>query len=209
MNVKTIKIKWAESELKQNTHIVEFEDSCIIVDAGCSVDSVKEMTNKSIKAVFITHGHFDHIKNLEEYDKLNVPIYASKNITELLNDESKNVSVLFNQPHKYKINNLVFIEDNEEIETCNHIIKCYLTPGHSGDSACYLLDDGTLFSGDTLFSITVGRTDLPTGDKKELIRSLNKILSLDYKTLFTGHGRPSDRQEQNKNIPKWIDYLSR
>ena len=44
---------------------------------------------------------------------------------------------------------------------------------------------------------------------EELIKSLNKILNLDYKTLYTGHGRPSDKQEQKTNIPKWIDYLSK
>jgi len=209
MNVKTVKIKWAENELSQNTHIVEFEDCCIVIDAGCEIKKAKEITNKPIKAVFLTHGHFDHIKNIEEYDKLNVPIYAHKNILELLEDEYKNASLLFNQPHKYNIININFVEDNEEIEIENHIIKCLHTPGHSIDSTCYLLDNETLFSGDTVFSVAVGRDDLPTGNKKELIKSLNRILNLDYKQLFTGHGRPSDKSEQKTNIPKWIDYLSK
>jgi len=76
MEINTIKIKWSENQLKQNTHIVEFNDSCIIVDAGCSIENIKEITNKPIISVFITHGHFDHIKEIEAYDKLNVPIYA-------------------------------------------------------------------------------------------------------------------------------------
>jgi len=209
MNVKTVKIKWAENELSQNTHIVEFEDCCIVIDAGCEIKKAKEITNKPIKAVFLTHGHFDHIKNIEEYDKLNVPIYAHKNILELLEDEYKNASLLFNQPHKYNIININFVEDNEEIEIENHIIKCLHTPGHSIDSMCYLLDNETLFSGDTVFSVAVGRDDLPTGNTNELIKSLNRILNLDYKQLFTGHGRPSDKSEQKTNIPKWIDYLSK
>jgi len=209
MNVKTVKIKWAENELSQNTHIVEFEDCCIVIDAGCEIKKAKEITNKPIKAVFLTHGHFDHIKNIEEYDKLNVPIYAHKNILELLEDEYKNASLLFNQPHKYNIKNINFVEDNEEIEIENHIIKCLHTPGHSIDSMCYLLDNETLFSGDTVFSVAVGRDDLPTGNTNELIKSLNRILNLDYKQLFTGHGRPSDKSEQKTNIPKWIDYLSK
>jgi len=209
MNVKTVKIKWAENELSQNTHIVEFEDCCIVIDAGCEIKKAKEITNKPIKAVFLTHGHFDHIKNIEEYDKLNVPIYAHKNILELLEDEYKNASLLFNQPHKYNIININFVEDNEEIEIENHIIKCLHTPGHSIDSTCYLLDNETLFSGDTVFSVAVGRDDLPTGNTNELIKSLNRILNLDYKQLFTGHGRPSDKSEQKTNIPKWIDYLSK
>ena len=207
MQIKTLKIKWAEGALKQNTHIVEFENGCIVIDAGCPLDEINEITNKQIKAVFVTHGHFDHIKNIEEYDKLNVPIYASKHALEVLNDETKNASNLFNQPYKFNVKNLIIVEDNEEVEIDNHIIKCLLTQGHSIDSMCYLLDDEILFSGDTAFSVAVGRTDLPTGNKQELIKSLNRILNLDYKTLFTGHGRPSDKQEQKQNIPKWIDYL--
>ncbi len=207
MQINTIKIKWVENELSQNTHIIELEDSCMIIDAGCSIKRIKEYTNKPIKAVFITHGHFDHIKNIEEYDKQNISIYAHKNILELLEDEYKNASRLFNQPCKYKLENLKFVEDNEIIEIDKHRIKCLHTPGHSIDSMCYLLDDETLFSGDTVFSVAVGRDDLPTGNTKELIKSLNRILNLDYKTLFTGHGRPSDKQEQQINIPKFIDYL--
>ena len=120
-----------------------------------------------------------------------------------------NASILFNQPCKFQINNLQFIQDGEEIEIDNHIIRCLHTPGHSVDSMSFLLDGETLFSGDTVFSVAVGRDDLPTGNTKLLIQSLNKILNLDYKTLYTGHGRPSDKEEQKTNIPKWINYLTR
>jgi len=126
----------------------------------------------------------------------------------MLNDEYKNASMLFNQPCTYQIENLQFVEDDDQIVIDNHIIKCLHSQGHSIDSMCYLLDDQTLFSGDTVFSVAVGRDDLPTGNTKELIKSLNRILNLDYKTLFTGHGRPSDKEEQKTNIPKWIDILS-
>lgn len=207
MNIKTLKVKWAENELMQNTHIVELDKSVIIIDSGCSIDQIKEITNKPIKAVFLTHGHFDHIKNVNEFDKLNIPIYAHKNILNLLDDEVNNASLLFNKPCKFKIKNLIFVENNENIEIDNHLIKCLFTSGHSIDSMCYLIDNETLFSGDTVFSVAVGRDDLPTGNTEQLIKSLNLILNLDYKSLFTGHGRPSDKQEQKTNIPKWINYL--
>lgn len=208
-DIKTIKVKWAENELSQNTHVVEFEDFCIVIDAGCPVEKVKEISNKPIKAVLVTHGHFDHIKNIEEYDQLNIPIYANGNVLELLDDELKNASLLFNQPCKFIIKNLCLVEDNEEIEIDNHIIRCLHTPGHSVDSMCYLIDDEILFSGDTVFSVAIGRDDLPTGNTNELIKSLIRILNLDYKTLFTGHGRPSDKEEQKTNIPKWTNYLNK
>ena len=73
MNVNSVKLKWAENELSQNTHVVEFENFCVVIDAGCSIEKIKELTNKTVKAVLLTHGHFDHIRNIEEYDKLNIP----------------------------------------------------------------------------------------------------------------------------------------
>lgn len=209
MNVKTVKIKWAENELSQNTHVVEFENFCLVIDAGCSIEKVKEITEKPIKAVLLTHGHFDHIKNIEEYDKLNIPIYAHKAIFEMLFSKTNNVSLMFNQPQTYRIDNLRVLEDEDFLEIEDNQVECLHTPGHSIDSMCYLLNGETLFSGDTVFSVAVGRDDLPTGNTKDLIKSLNRILNLDYNLLFAGHGRPSDKQEQQTNIPKWIDYLSK
>lgn len=207
MKVQTVKVKWAENELSQNTHVVEFENGCIVIDAGCPISKIKEITTKPILAVFVTHSHFDHIKNIEEYDKLNIPIYAHKSAVEMLTDEVKNASLIFNQPCRFNVKNIEFVEDNEIIETNNHTIQCLHTPGHSADSISYLLDNETLFSGDTVFSVAVGRDDLPTSNTNQLIKSLNKILNLNYISLFAGHGRPSDKQEQQTNIPKWLDYL--
>lgn len=205
----SLKIRNFENEFSQNTYVIELENSCVIIDAGCSLNSVKEITPKPIKTVLITHGHFDHIKNIEEFDKLNVVIYANKHIIEMLNNEYKNASLLFNQPCTYKLKNIKFVEDNETIEIDNHKIKCLHTPGHSIDSMCYLIDNEILFSGDTLFAGAVGRDDLWSGNSNELIKSLNKILNLDYKALFTGHGRPSVKEEQKTNIPKWLNYLKK
>jgi glyoxylase-like metal-dependent hydrolase (beta-lactamase superfamily II) len=197
-----------ENEFGQNTYIVEFEDCCVIIDAGINIKNIKSITNKPITAVFITHGHFDHIKNIEDYDELNVPIYANKHIIEMLRDENKNASKLFNQFCIYKVENLKFVQDAEKIKINEHTIKCLQTKGHSIDGVCFLIDDEMLFSGDTLFADSVGRTDLPTGNTNELIKSLNLILNLDYKTLYSGHGRPSVKEEQKTNIPKYINYLN-
>ena len=207
MNVKTVKIKWAENELSQNTHIIEFDTGCVLIDAGCSLEEVMKITNKPIKAVLLTHAHFDHIKNIQEYDNLNIKIYAHKAVLEMLNNTTNNASLLFNQPVKYKINNLYLLMDEDELEIGDLSINCLHTPGHSIDSMCYLVNNEYLFSGDTLFSVAIGRTDLPTGDAEKLIKSLNRIQDLNYNTLYTGHGRVSNKQEQNTNIPKWIKAL--
>lgn len=208
MKIETVKIKWAENELSQNTHVVELENGCVVIDAGCSVKTIKQITNKPILAVLLTHGHFDHIKDIKEYNELNIPIYAHKEIEKIISNPMLNASLAFNQPNTYKIDNINYVENEQIIEIDGHKIKCIHTPGHSVDSMCYLLDNSILFSGDTVFSVAVGRDDLPTGNTNELINSLNKILNLDYIYLYTGHGRPSCKEEQKQNIPKWIEILS-
>jgi len=206
MEVKTIKTPWGVGNMKQNTHVVVGDKTCVVIDAGSSLELIKSKIKQPIEAVFITHGHFDHVEYIEEYDKLDVPIYASPEIIQFLQDANLNVS----GNKTYKVKNIVPVLDNETIECCVGKVTCIATPGHSDDSMCYLVDDNkakALFSGDTLFSVTVGRIDLPTGDAEKLIESLEKISNFDYDVMLTGHGRDSRKSEQEKNIPKWINYL--
>ena len=208
MNIKTIKTIWSKDDLKQNTHIIELEQGCLVVDAGCPLDEIKKVTEKPIIAVLITHGHFDHIKYIEDYDKLAVPICASKHIMKFLDDSTLNLSC-WEKPTKYKLNNLFSLEDKDELDLEECKVQCFRTPGHSKDSMCYLIDNKYLFSGDTVFSVAIGRLDLPTSDVQDMIKSLNLIDKLKFETVYTGHGRVSTKQEQNQNIDKWIENLKR
>lgn len=208
MNIETIKTIWANDELKQNTYVVIGNDSCILIDAGCSIKDVYEIFNKPIEAVFLTHGHYDHIKYIEEYDKLNIPIYAHKNLKEIISSPDKNVSSLFDKPTRYKIKNLNIITDNEEVLVLGNKMRCIYTPGHSFDSTSYLYKNN-LFSGDCLFSVAIGRIDLPTANSNDMINSLNKLNNLNYSKLYPGHGRLSDKTEQTENISKWLSLFKK
>ena len=206
MNIKTIKTVWSKDELKQNTHILELEQGCLVIDAGCSLKEIKKVTEKPILAVLITHGHFDHIRYIEDYDKLAVPICASKYITKVLEYSTLNLSC-WEKPKRYKLNNLFALEDKDELDLEECKIQCYRTPGHSKDSMCYLIDNKYLFSGDTVFSVAIGRLDLPTGDTQDMIKSLNFINNLPFEEVYTGHGRASTKEEQIDNISKWVEDL--
>lgn len=206
MNLKTIKTVWSEKDLKQNTYIIEEDEGCIIIDAGAPLSEVLKETDKEIVAVFITHGHFDHINYIEEYDKLNIPIYCHKLTAEFLTNSVYNASSLWDSVI-FKVNNLKFVEDGDEISVLNKTIKCFSTPGHSSDGMCYLYDNKDLFSGDTLFSIAIGRTDLETANTQEMIESLLKIDNIPYVNLYAGHGRASTKEEQSKKLNYWINLL--
>lgn len=206
MSAYTIKTIWEDNDLKQNTHIYEYQDGIIVIDAGCSVASIRLNIDKPIKAVFITHAHYDHIKYIREYDELNIPIYAHKSSTLMFKDSVNNASIMFGMSKVYNIDNLHLLEDNDVVVIDDIKVQALYTPGHSIDGMCYMIGD-SLFSGDTVFAEAVGRDDLPTGNTKQLIKSLARIMDLDYKALYTGHGRSSAKQEQAINIPQWIKYL--
>lgn len=209
MKIETIKTLWSESELRQNTYVVIGSNSCVVIDAGCPVSMIKDVTEKPIEAVFVTHGHFDHIEYIEEYDKLGVPIFCNYLTENFLDDDLMNASRLLKSPMTFKVHNLSLIKDNDEIPLWGGVVKCVHTPGHSIDGMCYLFFDEVLFSGDTVFSIAVGRYDLKTGNKEQLVESLKRIDKLEYKMMYSGHGRYSDKNEQMTNIPRWITELEK
>ena len=204
MQVQTIKTTWATGQLKQNTYVLEFADGCVLIDAGCGLEEIRELCSKPIKAVFLTHGHFDHVLKVEEYDKLNVPIYGNEKTKRFFLDPELNAS--YTPEDVYQVNNFVSVKDGDEVEVSGVKIKCMETPGHSEDSMSYLIGN-TLFSGDTVFSVAVGRTDLKTGNIDEQIKTLTKLKDLDYEILLSGHGRASTKEEQITNIDKWINIL--
>lgn len=207
MEQHVIKSYWYENEFKQNTYIIELDDKCILVDAGCPPNIIDDFIKKPIVAILITHAHFDHIKYIEDYDRLNIPIYAHKNTLQILSDERLNVSNMFDQPTRFYIKNIQTIDEGQ-INNFGVEINAYYTPGHSSDSMSYFIEDD-LYSGDTLFSDTIGRYDLATSNKDDLISSLKKLHNLKFNKLYAGHGRTSNFDEQQRNIDYWIKILQK
>ncbi len=207
MGQHVIKTYWHENEFQQNTYIIELEDECILVDAGCPTNIIDDFIKKPIVAIFITHAHFDHIKYIEDYDRLNIPIYAHKNALQILSDERLDASNMFDQPTRFYIENIQTIDEGE-IKNFGVEINAYYTPGHSSDSMSYLIEND-LYSGDTLFSEAIGRYDLATSDKNDLIASLKKLQNLKFNKLYAGHGRTSNFNEQQHNIDYWIKTLQK
>lgn len=166
----------------------------VLIDPADEAESIKTMIeakNCTLTAILLTHGHYDHIGAAIEISKAaKAPIYAGECEKEVLANPDINLSAMMGQ---YPISLIAdkWLTDGEVIELAGITIRCIHTPGHTkGGMSYYIEDANILFSGDTLFAASVGRTDFPTGSMSELVRSIkSKLLILPENTkVFTGHG---------------------
>lgn len=156
-------------------------------------------------AILLTHGHYDHIGALPELMELvghKVPIYASAEEEDVLNDPRKNLSTMLSG-QMVTVKPDILLQDDQEIELLDTKLRCFLVPGHTKGGMCYYFaENAFLFSGDTLFARSVGRSDFPTGDERKLISSIREKLMVlpDETTVYPGHNeRTTIGKERNAN----------
>lgn len=152
------------------------------------IQKVEEMGGKPM-GILLTHGHFDHILAADEIRKhYGIQIYATVYERKHLSNPSMNLSGFSGKACSLEAD--VELDDLDFFEAAGFEIQVLHTPGHTPGSCCYYLkDEDVLFSGDTLFCGSVGRTDLPGGNMQEILGSLNRLLeSLPEETkVYPGH----------------------
>lgn len=178
-----------------NCYIMVNHDTneCIVFDPAAEANVLKEIFDTpefKLKAIFLTHGHFDHIGAVKELkDTYDVPVYASKEEDEqVLGNVSVNLSVMFGNAMTLRADKV--LRDGEKIDIIGTTLTCILTPGHTAGGMCYYNEElQSLIAGDTLFCGSVGRTDFPTGNGAVLINSIHeKLFTLpDDTKVFPGH----------------------
>lgn len=159
------------------------KDACI-VDPGGNADiliqKIEEL-NCNVKYILLTHGHFDHVEALNEIEsKYKAPIYMNENEVYFMKSDK---TVFGSLPKEYNI-----VKDGDTLPFGDGEIKCIHTPGHTKGGMCYLYKEA-MFTGDTLFKGSVGRSDFIGGDFNELINSIKtKLMILDEGIkVYPGH----------------------
>ena len=192
-----------------NVYLVidEKSEECIVIDPAGPAREVIELIEKySVKpvAILLTHGHFDHIGAVEEIKNkyLNLLLYASEDEKETLKEPSINLSSQYGQYISIEAD--VWLKDGQLLDLLGMKVKCIKTPGHTQGGICYYLEteeEKYLFSGDTLFAESVGRTDFPGGNMSELLHSVReKLYILPKETLvLPGHGENTSIAYEKEN----------
>lgn len=168
-----------------NSYIVTGNGTtCAVID--CAQPKVLEKCNRlnlKPECVLLTHGHYDHIGGCAAFAAQNVPIMCGKEEEPLIFSAAYNAMCGGIPP--FKITKT--FTDGEEFEAAGVKFKVIATPGHSAGGVCYLAED-CIFTGDTLFCRSVGRTDLPTGSGSRLVKSVKKLYALDGDyIIYCGH----------------------
>ena len=193
--------------LESNMYVLGKDDQVLFIDAGCEVDRVERVVGeRKVQGILLTHGHYDHaIFARECAEKFGTKVYCMKEAFEILADSEANYS----EGHLVidDFSNFVAIEEGK-LTLGNFEIQVYKTPGHTKDSAGYLIE-GNYFAGDTLFDEGVGRTDLISSDKAQMVESLEKIEEIPFEMVYCGHGESSKRKQQKRNIKVFKKFLTR
>ena len=180
--------------LATNSYLIVNEETkeVIIVDpATCPDYLISHVKSNDYvpKAIFLTHGHFDHVMGIDGWVKaFHIPVYLHEDEKEILADPRQNLSYMFGTQYVY--DDVRCLKDGEMLEIAGFRFKVIHTPGHTKGGCCYYEEaEEVLISGDTLFAQSVGRSDFPTGDGQTLVSSIKESLFClpDSVMVYPGH----------------------
>lgn len=165
----------------------------LLVDPGAygerQKDYIKAQGIDNLKYILLTHGHFDHMLGVEKFRRE----FSAKVVIHSLDEDKlssavKSLYSRFDRENPFTPTSAdIVVKDGDKLELGNETIEVIHTPGHTKGGVCYKVRD-LLFTGDTLFKTTIGRTDFPDSDEYEMLSSLKKLYALDadYK-IYPGH----------------------
>jgi len=194
--------------LGSNCYVIGANNQVAIIDAGADAKQVGkalEQYKSMAKYIILTHGHIDHICCLDELceaTKAEVIIHESEK--DLLLDPEQNFSSVFGDAYCFD-KPVTLVKDNDRLEIGGIKLEIMHTPGHSKGSICIKLGN-SIFTGDTLFKGTIGRTDMRNSDFDHMKESIARLMLLeDYVNVYPGHGESTTIGEER--IRPYMRYL--
>jgi len=198
--------------LQTNAYLLTGADPTrgVIIDPGMNPGAlIRNIEGMEIEAILLTHAHFDHMGGVDEIRKLkNCPVYLHPLESEWLTNPKLNGSLMWpnvsppltTDPAEYDL------AEGQTVKLIGLDFKVFHTPGHSPGSVSFLCGND-LFSGDVLFRLGVGRTDLPGGRERDLVDSIrNKLYKMDAEVkVYPGHGSRTTigfERERNPYVPQ-------
>lgn len=186
--------KFVTGIISTNCYLVineETKQTVIIDPAACPSYLMGHIRNEGLKveAILLTHGHFDHVMGIPGFLKeFDVPVYAHEDEKETLGDPALNLSRSYTDGFRFE--EAAGISDGQRLDLAGFSFLVLHTPGHTPGGVCYYIEsEKVLFSGDTLFQDSVGRTDFPGSSMSALVRSIReKLMTLpDDVKVYPGH----------------------
>lgn len=186
--------QYVVGQVMTNCYFAVNEDTLevLVIDPGDGAARLIEKIRQEKlipRAVLLTHGHFDHAMAAGEIAReFQIPVYAEEHEKETLENPDINLCGMLGRRESYRADK--FVKDGEELSLAGFDIKVMFTPGHTKGGCCYYMEkEQAVFSGDTLFHESVGRTDFPGGSASVLLKSIeDKLMPLPGQVkVYPGH----------------------
>lgn len=186
-----------------NCYGVSDGEKYVIIDPAVNYNEMDQLCDGVIAGILITHGHFDHIEELQSYlDNTDIYIYGHKNALKKLQNSLLNCSCYFGNELLFACEErYICVEESENIKILGENIKVLENFGHTNCSLSYIIGEN-MFCGDFIFAGSIGRTDLPTASYQQMKESLQVLKECDQDyTLYPGHGPNTTINIEKKRNP--------
>lgn len=198
---------FTSKEMQNNSYIIIYDNECVVVDPSFSANEIDEYITKNklkLLGVLLTHGHYDHFATVNFLlEKYNTCLYIYEKEKDVILQH--NLNDLFNVENFILPSNIKFFT-GKTLEFGKIKLNIVHTPGHTIGGIC-ILWEGYVFTGDTIFVDSVGRMDLPTGNPRQLLQSIQEIKKFDKSLkILTGHNETNITLEELLKRNKYINF---